>query len=98
VAENQQGLGCAEEETLTQDIKTEILTCLNLVMEQNPLAIPYNKNLCQQINDQQFAYSKKGMLLFSHPPNSHDEMLWALALAVYVSKNAVLPKFWVVPN
>jgi phage terminase large subunit-like protein len=94
----EQGLGCAEGATLTQDSKTEILTYLKLVMEKNQLAIPYNKNLCQQINDQQFVYSKNGKLSFSHPPNSHDDMLWALALAVYAAKNVESHKFWVVPN
>jgi phage terminase large subunit-like protein len=94
----EQGLTCAEGEKLSQDNKTEILTHLKLVMEQNQLAIPYNKNLCQQINDQQFQYSKNGKLTFSHPPNSHDDMLWALALAVYGAKSQTKPKLWVVSN
>jgi phage terminase large subunit-like protein len=91
-----QGLTSAEGIMLTQDSKTELLTHLKLAMEQNGLAIPYNKNLCQQINDQQYSYSKNGKLTFSHPPNTHDDMLWALALAVYAAKSQVTPKLWVV--
>jgi len=94
----EQGLDCAEGETLTQDTKTDLLTNLKLVMEQEQLAIPYNKALCQQINDQQFSYGKNGKLSFNHPPNSHDDMLWALALAVYAAKSQPTPKLWVVPR
>jgi hypothetical protein len=65
-------------------------------MEQNRLAIPYNKQLCQQINDQQYQYTKNGKLTFNHPPNTHDDMLWALALAVYAAKTENTPKLWVI--
>ena len=91
----QQGVNNAEGEKLTQETKTELLTNLKLVMEQTNLAIPYNKNLCQQINDQQYLYSKNGKLSFNHPPNTHDDMLWALALAVYAAKTQT-PKLWVI--
>jgi len=91
-----QGVASAEGLTLTQDSKTELLTYLKLAMEQNGLALPYNKNLCQQINDQQYSYSKNGKLTFNHPPNTHDDMLWALALGVYAAKTQVTPSLWVV--
>jgi hypothetical protein len=42
--------------------------------------------LCQQINEQQYEYSKIGHLRFSHPENSHDDMLWSLALAAYAAR------------
>jgi hypothetical protein len=88
----------AEGAKLTQDTKTEILTHLKLTMQQQRLAIPYNKRLCQQINDQQYAYSKSGKLSFSHPPNTHDDQLWALALAVYAAKTEQHPKLWIIPK
>jgi hypothetical protein len=88
----------AEGAELTQDTKTEILTHLKLTMQQQRLAIPYNKRLCQQINDQQYAYSKSGKLSFSHPPNTHDDQLWALALAVYAAKTEQHPKLWIIPK
>jgi phage terminase large subunit-like protein len=94
----EQGITRTEGQTLTQDTKTDLLTNLKLFMEQNQLAIPYNKTLCQQINDQQFSYGKNGKLSFNHPPNSHDDMLWALALAVYAAKSQPAPKLWVVPR
>lgn len=56
------------------------------VMEQNRLAILYHRRLCGQINKQRYSYRKSGHLQFSHPENSHDDMLWALALAVYAAR------------
>jgi phage terminase large subunit-like protein len=94
----EQGINSAQGEKLTQDAKIELLTHLKLTMEQNNLAIPYNKNLCQQINDQQYQYSKNGKLTFNHPQNTHDDMLWALALAVYAAKTQPTPKLWVIPK
>ena len=95
-AMQEQGLSCTEGAKLTQDAKTELLTHLKLTMEQNRLALPYDKRLCQQINDQQYAYTKNGKLTFSHPPNTHDDQLWALALAVYAAKAEQTPKLWVI--
>jgi len=86
----------AEGAKLTQDAKTEILTHLKLTMEQQRLAIPYDKRLCQQINDQQYAYTKNGKLTFNPPPNTHDDQLWALALATYAAKTETTPKLWII--
>src|SRR4030066_284359 len=47
----EQGIQNAEGTTLTQDTKTEILTNLKLTMEQNRLALPYDKRLCEQTNN-----------------------------------------------
>jgi hypothetical protein len=91
-----EGVANTEGAKLTQDAKTEILTHLKLTMQQHRLAIPYDKRLCQQINDQQYAYTRNGKLSFSHPPNTHDDQLWALALAVYAAKTEQTPKLWIV--
>lgn len=91
-----QGITTAEGAKLTQDTKTEILTHLKLTMEQQRLAIPYNKHLCQQINDQQYAYTKNGKLTFNPALNTHDDQLWALALATYATRTEPPPKFWII--
>jgi len=78
-----QGLNNVEGLKFTVQTKEDLLSNLKIAMEQNRLAIPYHRQLCTQINEQQYAYSKSGHLQFSHPQNSHDDMLWALALAVY---------------
>lgn len=80
-----QGINCAEGVKFTIEVKEDLLTTLKIAMEQNRLAIPYHRELCEQINEQQYSYSKIGHLQFSHPENSHDDMLWSLALAVYAA-------------
>jgi phage terminase large subunit-like protein len=91
-----QGIANAEGAKLTQDAKTEILTHLKLTMEQQRLALPYDKRLCQQINDQQYAYTKNGKLTFTHPQNTHDDQLWALALATYAARAEPKPQLWII--
>jgi len=86
-----QGVGCAEGLKFTIQTKEDLLTTLKIAMEQNRLAIPYHRQLCEQINEQQYAYSKSGHLQFSHPENSHDDMLWSLALGVYTGTQAPPP-------
>jgi len=71
--------------TFTIKTKEELLTTLKIAMEQKRLRIPYHRRLFEQINEQQYTYSKSGHLQFSHPEGSHDDMLWSLALATYVS-------------
>jgi phage FluMu gp28-like protein len=81
-----QGLSNVEGLKFTVQTKEELLSNLKIAMEQNRLAIPYHRQLCQQINEQQYAYSKSGHLQFSHPTNSHDDMLWALALSCMAAR------------
>jgi len=81
-----QGLSNVEGLKFTVQTKEELLSNLKIAMEQNRLAIPYNRQLCTQINEQQYAYSKSGHLQFSHPTNSHDDILWALALSTYAAR------------
>jgi len=81
-----QGISCVEGLKFTVQTKEELLTSLKIAMEQNRLAIPYHRQLCTQINEQQYAYSKSGHLQFSHPANSHDDMLWALALSCMAAR------------
>jgi phage FluMu gp28-like protein len=83
-----QGLSNVEGLKFTVQTKEELLSNLKIAMEQNRLAIPYHRQLCQQINEQQYAYSKSGHLQFSHPVNSHDDMLWSLALSCMAGKEA----------
>jgi phage FluMu gp28-like protein len=76
-----QGLYTVKGLTFTVQSKEDLLTGLKIAMEQNRIAIPYDRLLCQQINEQQYEYSKSGHLQFNHPQHCHDDMLWALALA-----------------
>jgi len=86
-----QGIRNVEGIKFTVQTKEELLSSLKIVMEQNRLAIPYHRQLCEQINEQQYSYSKSGHLQFSHPENAKDDMLWALALSVYGARELRRP-------
>jgi len=77
----EQGVQNVEGITFTAQTKESVLTALKMVMEQHRFKMPYNRRLCQQLNEQQYAYNKAGYLTFSHPEESHDDMTCALALA-----------------
>jgi hypothetical protein len=73
-------------------------------MEQKKLALlPDDAELISQINEQQYEYmqpkkvQQRIHLKFWHPPRRHDDQLFALALACYVSKEEK-PKLVVVPR
>jgi len=83
-----QGLANTQSKSFTMQSKTEMLAYLRIKMEQTLYKIPYNHRLCQQINSQQYEYTKTGQLKFWHPPNTHDDQLWALALATWATKEA----------
>jgi hypothetical protein len=71
-----------------------MLTALKMVMEHHRLKMPYNRRLCQQLNEQQYAYNKAGYLTFSHPEESHDDMICALALANQATRHKQAKPFF----
>ena len=81
----EQGMQNVEGLVFTVRTKEELLSCLKIAMEQKRLRMPYLRRLAEQINEQQYEYTKSGHLKFSHPQGSHDDMLWSLALACYVA-------------
>ena len=68
---------------LTIPSKTDILGNLKEMMQSGRLSIPYDSELISEITSQRFALMKSGQVQFSHPEDSHDDRLWALALACY---------------
>lgn len=77
----------------TAQRKAEMLGHLRILMEQGNLVLPYNRELCAQLNDQRFRYSAAGQLHFWHPEGAHDDRLWSLALAVYAAKGEVAESY-----
>jgi len=77
----EQGVKNVEGVTFTARTKEAMLTALKIAMEQHMLKMPYHRRLCQQLNEQQYAYNKAGYLTFTHPIGSHDDITCALALA-----------------
>jgi len=81
-----QGLMKMEGQSFTAQSKAEMLAFLKVKMEQGLFKMPYDRRLCEQINEQRFEYTKSGQLKFWHPTGSHDDQLWALALACFAAK------------
>ncbi|MEM1558248.1 MAG: terminase family protein [Thermoproteota archaeon] len=73
---------------LTAESKEQIMTYLKNIMMRGLLKYPYDRQLLHEINVEKYELSKSGHVMFTHPSGTHDDMLWALALAVYASKSA----------
>ncbi len=48
--------------------------------------IPYDAELISQLNIQKFELTKDGHIRYSHPTGTHDDIFWAFALGVWVSR------------
>jgi phage FluMu gp28-like protein len=73
--------------TLSAPVKEDVLGRLKLAMEQHKLTLPRDEpGLLVQITAQQCEPTISGALRFSHPLGTHDDRLWAVALAVYATK------------
>ena len=92
----------------TAKAKQDMMMLLHARMEQKKLALPLDRALLSQINEQQYRFSKlkptempeeKGVMTFYHPKGTHDDQLWALALAVYAAKEAGPEgRVWMIPR
>jgi len=79
----------------TAKIKQNMMILLQTRMEQKRIILPLDRVLLSQINEQQYRFGRvkptdrpeeKGVMTFYHPPGTHDDQLWALALALYAAK------------
>jgi len=82
------GIPSVEGETLTLPRKEEILSFMKQEMLQGRVVFPYDSELITEINIEEFQLTKEGRIRFSHPEGSHDDRLWALALACWASRGA----------
>jgi len=94
--------------TFTAKVKQDLMILLQTRMEQKRLILPLDRLLLSQINEQQYRFGKakptekpeeKGIMTFYHPPGTHDDQLWALALAVYARKEKEPePRLYTIPR
>jgi phage FluMu gp28-like protein len=71
---------------LTVPSKQEILGYMKQMMETEHFGLYLDEDLIAQINVERFELTKAGQIQFSHPEGTHDDELWALALAVYATR------------
>jgi hypothetical protein len=84
--------------TFTIQKKEDMATILREKMRLREFLIPYEPvrrrqdiDLCAELNIEKYELMKTGHIRFSHPEGSHDDIFWAVALAVYASVQAPMP-------
>jgi len=80
------GIPNVEGITLTLPVKQEILGYLKQLMQNRLFTYPFDVNLTSELNVERFELTKTGQVMFSHPEGAHDDILWAVALAVYATR------------
>jgi hypothetical protein len=74
--------------TFNVQTKTDILENLHRMLAKNQLKLVYDNELISEMNCEKFELNKTGQLIFSHPPSTHDDRLWAVALACHGARFA----------
>ena len=67
--------------------KQDVMTNLRQIMEQKRLHIPGDRELILEMNMEIAQLTQTGKTKFYHRSGTHDDRLWALALAVYGSRH-----------
>jgi len=80
------GLKNAQGVFLSLLAKQEIMDYLKRQMQDGHLHFRHEPELMNEMSAERFHLSKTGQLQFSHLAGTHDDRLWALALAVYASR------------
>ncbi len=70
--------------------KQDVMTCLKQVMEGKRLHMPRDRELMDEMNGEIAELTSTGKTKFYHRSGTHDDRLWALALAVYGSRHEAL--------
>ncbi len=76
---------------LTAQRKEMVLSHLQEKMQTEKLSMPYDSQLIAEIHCEKFHLTKDGHITFSHPEGTHDDRLWALALACISTRKAEAP-------
>lgn len=83
------GIKNAHGTILTLPMKQQIMGLMKKKMEDGKFAIPYDWDLINELNIERYELTKTGQIQFSHPSGTHDDRLWAVALAVQAARSAV---------
>lgn len=91
IVEDMKNAGIHQTEGLkfTSEAKQELAQRLKQCMVEKKLRIPYDSDLIAELNIERFELTKEGKIKFSHPEGTHDDRLWALALAVYSASQSL---------
>lgn len=87
------GIRNVEGVMLSLPSKQEILSHLKQLMENQLFTYPFEVNLTGELNVEQFELTKTGQMQFAHPDGTHDDIFWAVALAVFATRTPPRPQF-----
>jgi len=68
---------------LTEKVKEELFGRLKLMMEKGEIALPNDPQLLSHLNCIQYERTRSGGFRFTHRNGTHDDLAYALALAMY---------------
>jgi len=74
---------------LTQKRKEEVLLNLRLLFEQRLIRLPNDRDLLANLNCIAYERSHTGNYYFKHRQGTHDDLAYALALAVWTAKEDI---------
>lgn len=83
------GLKNAQGIMLSLPSRQDVMVYLKQLMQNGQVHIPYDRELINQLNVEQYEMMKTGQIRFDHPAGTHDDKVWAFALAVYASRPEV---------
>jgi phage FluMu gp28-like protein len=88
IVEDMKGAGVANPKGIffTVKSKQEMAQILRQRMSGGGLRIPYDRDLLDELNVENYQLTKTGRITYSHPDGAHDDRFWALALAVYAAE------------
>ncbi|PYS54961.1 MAG: hypothetical protein DMF76_26460 [Acidobacteria bacterium] len=75
---------------LTMQTKQEVMTCLKQITLDKRLHLPRDRELENEMNGEISEQTKTGKTKFYHRSGTHDDRLWALALAVYAGRHDIV--------
>src|SRR6266571_813703 len=75
---------------LTMQTKQEVMTCLKQIMLEKRLHLPRDRELENEMNGEISEQTKTGKTKFYHRSGTHDDRLWAVALAVYAGRTDIV--------
>ncbi len=74
---------------LSLPAKQQVMVYLKEQMEAGRVHIFFDKDFLNEANVERYELTKTGQTQFSHPEGTHDDRLWAFALAVYTARPEV---------
>jgi phage FluMu gp28-like protein len=84
------GLKNVKGKVLTMQEKQEVMTCLKQVMLEKRLHLPRDRELENEMNAEISEQTMTGKTKFYHRSGTHDDRLWALALALYAGRHDIV--------